>query len=182
MAPLPTPAETAVAEFRRRRASWQKACRASASSSGAVGRITPGAEPTAAAEHNLRLWLAICAAAGCGQGPDPLPELEWLRGTAIYPPGATPPPMLACEIAPRAEWQAELLRARDVALARAQAAAGGSADQHAALRDLADKERGLRAWTLTILATHLGCPAHAEPLPERQGGSCSEAIARKEAA
>lgn len=154
MTPLTTPAETAASEFRRRRASWQQVVQRGGSRRDAEG--------------NLRLWLAIAAAAGCGEGRDGVPEFHRLRGVAIYPVGAEPPPLLACEIADRADWQAELLRARDVALAaalRAQAAEGGSADNTA---NPDNSDRAHRAWSLLTLATHLGCPAHAEPIAERE--------------
>lgn len=101
------------------------------------------------AERNARLWLAIACAAGCD-----LPELQveclWPRGRMAR--------MQPYDLAPEQEWQAELSRARDVAVRKALA---NPHDLHALQR----------SWDLQTLAVNLGCPeatVHAQPEQSRE--------------
>lgn len=153
MTPLPSPAETAAAEFRRRRAAWQ--------------RVGAG-QPSNKAEANLRLWLAIACAAG-----SQLDELEWFRPERVFPlkgdPSASSSPAVGQDkmpilldwIAPRDQWQAALLRARDTLLARAW-------------HPDATAEQRTRAAAVAALAHHLRCSLHRDQPEERPGASNPE--------
>lgn len=149
MTALPSPAATAKAEFERRRQAW---CGA------------PGGIEGAPAQANLHLWLAIAAAAGCAERSDQasyLPELEWFRAERIWPLGDTSPlPVYPDDIAPQAEWQAELARAADTLMIRAW---------HPIASDL----QRARAAAVADLARHLKCPLH-QPAPDAGEGTAPD--------
>lgn len=136
-------ATIAAQEFTRRRAALEQAH--------AAGTIS-----AEAANDNARLWLAIAGKAGAD-----LPELAV---PCIWPEGKVAR-MEWFELAERAEFLAELARARDAALRKAC--------EHPA--DLAALQRG---WDLQCLAIALGAPA---PDPELLRGIEPAAIDRKAA-
>jgi hypothetical protein len=118
-----TIARIAAEEFSRRRAALKRA-------------VDGGDWPGDPANETARLWLAIAAAAGAK-----LPELQV---TAIVPLGKTCW-LKADDIATPAERGAELARARDTAIAKAEAND----------KDLAADQR---ARDLIALAEALGAP------------------------
>jgi hypothetical protein len=118
-----TIAKIAEQEFTRRRAALQRA-------------VDGGDWPGDPANETARLWLAIAAAAGAK-----LPELEV---TAIVPLGKTCA-ITASNIAEPSAYLAELARARDTAIAKAEAND----------KDLAADQR---ARDLIALAEALGAP------------------------
>lgn len=124
--------KTAHFEFTHRRAQWSRA---------------PGggiAQP--AAQANLHLWLAVACAAGCADLPHGHPhrvdELEWYRADCLLPEGGVMP-IVIDHIAPTADWHAELLRARDLLLARAWQPTATDKQRHRAAA-LAELARALR--------------------------------------
>lgn len=122
----------ALEEFTRRRAAWLKAR--------AEGAADWPGDP---ANENLRLWLAIALAAGVGRDlPDDV--CAAIEVEAIFPYRQKFLPT-ADSIADRAVWQAELARARDVAITRSEVAP----------RDLRAEQR---ARDLIGLAEALGAP------------------------
>lgn len=118
-----TIARIAAEEFTRRRAAAQR-------------KFDEGQWPGDPINEAMRLWLAIAAAAGAK-----LPELEV---TAIVPLGKTCA-ITASTIAEPHAYLAELARARDTAIAKAEAAP----------KDLAADQR---ARDLIALAEALGAP------------------------
>lgn len=118
-----TIAKIAEEEFSRRRAALKRA-------------VDGGDWPGDPANETARLWLAIAAAAGAK-----LPELQV---TAIVPLGKTCA-ITASNIAEPSAYLAELARARDAAITKAEAAP----------KDLAADQR---ARDLIALAEALGAP------------------------
>lgn len=118
-----TIAKIAEQEFTRRRAAMQRA-------------VENGDWPGDPANEAARLWLAIAAAAGAK-----LPELQ---AQAIFPIGKTCW-LTADDIAEPSAYRAELARARDAAIAKAEANT----------KDLAADQR---ARDLIALAEALGAP------------------------
>jgi hypothetical protein len=94
--------------------------------------------------EELRLWLAIALAAGVGRDL-PAEICAAIEVEAVYPRGARYLP-LPSQIAAEHAWKGELARARDAAIARAEAR---PRDQRAAQR----------ARDLIALADALGAPA-----------------------
>lgn len=135
----------ALEEFNRRRAALRKAVREGA-----------GDWPGDAANENAQLWLAIALAAGCGRDL-PADVCAAIEVRAHYPYDAKFLP-LADQVADRAAWQAELARARDVAIRNHERRPGDHA--------LEQRARGLIA-----LADALGAPGFDHSTPAQRNAA-----------